>query len=1585
MSIQTVNNLVSENTRIRGSGGGGGKGKGGGGGKDADNTLRSKARVRMIEAISEGEIEGLVDGAKSIYFEQTPLQNEDGSFNFKNVNWTEHKGLPDEGHFPGHAGVETPFNVEVQVKSKTGPVQRTIADTNADAVRVLLRIPSLFYQDKKKGEMKTASLSYRVWVRAYNGTWKLAVEKHIRNEKCTSPYQIAHRVELPLGGAPWDIRVERVTEDSEKIELQNDLYWEGYVVIVDGKYIYPHTAAIAIEANGEDMGQSVPARSFRVRGLKIDVPSNYNPFTRKYTGIWDGTFKRAWTSNPAWIFYDLITNDRYGLGEFIRPEIVDKWSLYTIAQYCDQLVPSGYKNGDTGADIMEPRFTYNGVINNREEAFHVLQSVSTAWRGMAFWSLGQVFASADIPADPIKIVTPANVIGGEFNYSGTALKARHSVCLVKWNDPDDFFRPAIEVVINDEMLRKYGWREKSITFQGCSSRGLAHRYGKWILDVEQNENETVEYQASWDHAEVRPGEIIAIADPAKAQVRAGGRIRAHDRSALSITLDASFEATQGETYALMAALPNGKIESRPIVSWKSDREPVLASDFSQQLDADAMFAITGTDITPRQFRVISIREEEKNIFKVSALFHDPLKYARVEQNIKFDPLPYTRPKNEAYKPENLSVKELFYQLNGAQKSRILFSWSPSPVAVSRHFEVKILTPFDGEIEYGVTEKTWLELNDVTPGIYVFQVRAFSLTQRPSEWAEFEYEAVGAAGMRMPTVTNIRLADRAGDEFIGRNISIMWDNNFASSSDPTSDDGSLSNEWSPFYKHNTIKVFDVKSGQLMREQRVFAPEFTYTYEMNAADAQALSLPSARRAVRFEITVTDTFDRTSQMLARMFSNPAPSAVVPVNYPGSEQILLSFSAANRDPDFVGYLIWVETVSGYDPLTTTPWGDAADTNITVPAEPSTTYYCRFAAYDAFGKEELNISPEIQIVTAMSGVDLDPPEKPAAPVITSTLEGSLVKMVATWDANTEEDLVGYDVEIKQGSGNWISAITSSNRYEWRVLPAISFAVRVRAYDRVGNRSSYSDIVTHTTLKDTTPPAAPTDFNVSVGLTSFWLSWVNPADEDLDCIEILENTTNDPATATVVGTSVGNSFARTGLDNQVQRFFWLRAVDTSGNESVLTEVKTGTTAALPDAKRMTITGLVLTPNSPATNKTAWNSFTIAIGSAINGVTQKTITAGNVTWTSGSLYIYYVEGETVLRSTTSVTTMFVEEGFPIAVYRGGTDLQMADGKVMMDGNNIIAGTVGAQQLVVNDAIITNSLQLKDAVITSAKIESLEADKLKANTTISNTIIVGGGDTLATIRDRARDPAARVNQNTTLIEPGKVKISNIGTLSHWAMGGDSTEINGGALAANTLKANAATIGMRGITIDGLTFEHNSPAVNKVSWSVGTIAYTNDSNQSVTVNLTAGNATWTSGSLYIYWVKGETILRTSTNIVTANNDDHVILAVYKGGVWLFASYGRTIIDGGQIKTNSIDTAQLKAGAVKADNIEVTQLSAISSDLGDIKGGSLNINSRFLVNSDGTVTIRSNTTGARLVISNSQVNVYDQNNVLRVRLGIW
>jgi predicted phage tail protein len=1408
---------------IRGSkGGGGGKGKGGGGGDDSANTLRSKARARFVEIISEGPCEGLVGGAKGMFYENTPVQNADGTFNFPNVVWQQRLGTPDQEHVNGHSAVETMHQVEVEVKNATGPVLRTINEENADAVRVIVRIPALAQQNKKDGSIQTTSVSYQIEVRGYGGTWQVAHVERLNNQKTTSAVQRAHRVVLPAGGHPWDLRLRRNTADSNDERLANETWWESYTTLVEGKFIYPNTALVAQEVNAEDMGQTIPARAYRWRGLKTLVPSNYDPITRTYTGLWDGTFKVRWHSNPVWVFYDLLINDRYGLGEFVNAATIDKWSLYAIAQHCDEMIPSGFKNADTGEDILEPRFSFNGVINSREEAYKVLQQITTTWRGMAFWSRGQVWATADMPADPFKIVTPANTIKGEFSYSGTGLKARHSVAIVAWNNPDDFYNTAYEVVINDEMLQQFGWREKKVDLIGCTSRGLAHRYGKWLLDIEQHETETVEYVASWDHADLRPGHIIAIADPRKAQFRIGGRLAAATTTML--TFDFPFAAKEGEVYSVYCTLPSGEVVKRPIQSFDQvatdidGNEGFLVAHLGEALPdtpvVNALWTITGTDIAPRQYRVLAVSEQEKNKFQVTALFHDPTKYARVEQNITLDPPTYTRPPVIGQAPNNLKVVERNYLLNGQNRSTVTLSWSDPSSYMTREYEVAMLSPTRGYYVLGTTANTFADFENLEPGEYTFFVTGVSYALTRSPRAELLYEVVGWGASAEPLVGDLHVIDGNGNEFTGRDIRIAWTNKFPGATDPTADDGVPADIYSPFYDHNTIKAFDAESGDLLRIYTARATSFTYTFEMNRADNQ-LHGRTAQRDIRFEVTCTDAFGRESAPVSIVASNPVPVAFNPNYYVAASTINLSWPTP-IDGDFAGVLVWVSQDENFDPYTTAPIFDGLGASTTLVGEPLTLYYVRVAAYDAFGKADLNISPALEIRTD-SSFDMDPPAAPTGLAIVSAMAANgLASVVGTWSANTEEDISHYEIQASENDGEWLGFLTSETSHAWNVRPGISMKFRVRAYDKSNNPSAWSEEVTHVVARDTVAPAVPQGVTAQGLFRSNWIDWEPVADTDLAFYEV-EATINGLSEIFSVG---ANPSIHSNLNVGDVYIYRVRAVDTSDNRS-------------------------------------------------------------------------------------------------------------------DWSNVVTATVGAINPgdLPPDALISTFALIDQAFIESAHIIELDAARIKAGSVLAGNVKVA---TSAGNLDLS-NPAAIVNAATTLIEPGKIQVGS-GSLTSLLTGPDLTEINGGKIAANTIKANSIVIGARGVTVSGIQFEHNSPAANRCAWSAGSISYVDDDGTTKSVDVAAGStAAWTAGTMYIYWVKAAATLSVTTVPETAFAADRIVIATYRGELDLNANYGRTVIDGANIKTGSIDTDQLKANSVKAVNMSVDALSSISANIGTVTAGKM------------------------------------------------
>ena len=460
------------------------------------NTLQSTSYARVVDLISEGPIVGLVNGLQSVYFDKTPLANEDDSTNFSGVTVVSREGYPDQEHIPGFPSAETEVSVSTEIKFGT-PVVRSITNPEVDAVRVKIQIPTLSYQDASTGDMHGSSVQVAIDVRAANSSWAIATTDYIQG-KTTSTYERQYRVNLS-GAAPWDIRVRRLTEDSDQVNLRNQTLWSTYTEIIDAKLSYPDSALIGLEVDAQQFGSSIPERAYQVRGRIISVPSNYDPDSRSYTGLWDGTFKQAWSNNPAWVFYDMATNTRYGAGL----SKTDKWSLYEIGRYCDERVPDG--QGGT-----EPRFVLNTVINSQAEAYNVLNTLASAFRGMIYWGANEVVAVQDAPADAVKIVTPASIIEGSLKIVGSSRTARHSVARVTWNDPADFYQSAIEVVEDADLIEQYGYTTTDVTAYGCTTRSQAHRFGRWILYSESAETDSVEYQTGTDHADVRPGDIIKL-------------------------------------------------------------------------------------------------------------------------------------------------------------------------------------------------------------------------------------------------------------------------------------------------------------------------------------------------------------------------------------------------------------------------------------------------------------------------------------------------------------------------------------------------------------------------------------------------------------------------------------------------------------------------------------------------------------------------------------------------------------------------------------------------------------------------------------------------------------------------------------------------------------------------------------------------------------------------------------------------------------------------------------------------------------------------------------------------------------------
>lgn len=573
--------------------------------------------------------------------------------------------------------------------------------------------------------------------------------------KSTSPVEFSYRVALP-GDGPWDIAVSRISDDPDGVLVTNGFTWTSFTQVVDQKIQYVNTAVCGMNVDSESFGSAIPKRGYEIYGRIVRIPSNYDPETRQYTGIWDGTFTQAYTNNPAWCVLDFLTHTRYGAG--IPIENIDTEALYTIARYCDEEVADGF--GGT-----EPRFTLNIWINTQQEAYNIINMLVSVFRGMIYWGMGAVAMSQDSPRDADIIVARANAVGGEFTYEGSAINARHNVILVTWNNPELGFRPDVEVVEDNDDIVRRGRIVKDVVAVGCTSRGQAARFGKWILFTEKFETESVVYKASFDHGEIMPGHVIDLMDPTRANVDFAGRIA--NVSGTTITLDRDVTLQADETYELGCVDETGVVQLRTIVSGAGVYRAVeINNAFDPAPITGAMYSVYGTDVEPKKFRVITCRELEKHVFEIGCLLHEPQKYAFVEEDVQFTPRQYGAFTTGALTPPtNVRVFESLYDTNGVIHSRATISWTASSDTRVISYLVKYRIDGGSVFNYSTTELS-IDLVDAQSGVYEIEVYAqaidrSSLPATPDEPVELlgkqapPGDVTNFTGIR--TVTGVQLS------------------------------------------------------------------------------------------------------------------------------------------------------------------------------------------------------------------------------------------------------------------------------------------------------------------------------------------------------------------------------------------------------------------------------------------------------------------------------------------------------------------------------------------------------------------------------------------------------------------------------------------------------------------------------------------------------------------------------------------------------------------------------------------------------------------------------------------------------------
>jgi predicted phage tail protein len=614
------------------------------------NNLFSVAFAKTVYAISEGEIEGFPNSAeKDIFLDSTPIQNPDGTYNFTGYTLDSRTGTDEtQTPMPGFSTVENSVGVGIAVTQAAGPVEQTITDIDVERCRVIISHPALQASNQSNGDVTGTSVSYRIAVSANGSPTYVTVAEPTVSGKSNSQFQRAYEFDLN-GSPPWIIRVTRLTADSSTPYLQNGITWQSYAEIIDEKFAYPATAVLGVKIDARQFA-SIPDVSVRLRGKRVQVPTNYNPVTRAYTGFWDGTFKMAWTDNPAWIFRDIVINARFGVARYVPTIAVDPWYLYTISQYCDEPVPDG-------AGGTEPRFTCNVYLQNPGSVYEVLNALASCFRGLVYCSEGKLYLTQDRLQQPVQQFSEANVIqevndSGQvtspcFNYTGTAKTARKTVVLANWDDPNQVYSSVSEYLQDDTLLERFGYNPIDLRLLGVTSRGQALRAAKHTLFSNRYETEKVSFRIGAEGLAASVGEIIQIADPLKQGQRLGGRVTSVNAN--NVTVDAPLTLNPAIAYTLTLVIPDGETTTNPdgttttspklsthqIASniINADGVSVLLLSGTVNTEPGCLWVLEWAVNTAALYRIVAISEVDPLIFQVEAVQYNASKYDYIDNNL----------------------------------------------------------------------------------------------------------------------------------------------------------------------------------------------------------------------------------------------------------------------------------------------------------------------------------------------------------------------------------------------------------------------------------------------------------------------------------------------------------------------------------------------------------------------------------------------------------------------------------------------------------------------------------------------------------------------------------------------------------------------------------------------------------------------------------------------------------------------------------------------------------------------------------------------------------------------------------------
>ncbi|WMG17654.1 phage tail protein [Acinetobacter johnsonii] len=681
--------------------------------KIANDTTASKTYARLQYGMSEGEVEGLANGLKSIFLDDTPVESDSGARNFQDVTLDFRSGTNDQTYMEGFESIASEAAVGVELKSDT-PWVKGITNLNLDAVIVRVRFGALKKQDPSNGDVSGIVIDYSIEVQTDGGAWELMLDTKMSG-KTSANYERTHRIGLPKANNNWLIRVTRKTPNSSSEYVSDKMYIQAITEVIDLKLTYPNTAVIGVQYDAETFS-NIAKIAVDLKGVKIKVPSNYDPVSRTYIGMWDGTFKRAYSNNPAWIYYDLCTNKRYALGNRLTEQMIDKWSLYRLAQYCDQLVPDG-KGGQ------EPRFTCNVYIQSAESAFDILSKLAGVFRAISYWDGTSIVCDADLPQDTYFTYTRANVIDGHFEYSGTRARDRHNAVKVAWDNPQNRYKTEYVFVRDEAAIARDRGAVKLLELEawGCTSEGQAQRTGQWALKTEQLETRTVTFKVGLDGYIPLPGKVIEVADELLAGRANGGRISAVSTDRKIITLDRDDVVCRAGD-RLVVNGEDGKAQTRIVLS-KIGRKVTVTVAFDS-VAAENVWVVDAQDLKTMKFRVMSITQDDKHQFSITALQYESSKYDAIDFGAFIDdrPISIINPTTQAPVTNVLISSETMVQ-QGLSIETMVIAWDQAQGATKYQVEWR---KDDGSwIKLPITGSNSIEVQGIYAGNYEARVTAIS--------------------------------------------------------------------------------------------------------------------------------------------------------------------------------------------------------------------------------------------------------------------------------------------------------------------------------------------------------------------------------------------------------------------------------------------------------------------------------------------------------------------------------------------------------------------------------------------------------------------------------------------------------------------------------------------------------------------------------------------------------------------------------------------------------------------------------------------------------------------------------------------